>query len=64
MNESLIEFYTREALEIHALCDRAGVPSEVDGARLSMAQRVAVMEGVLSNLIARTGMVRVTGTLQ
>lgn len=35
-----IEFYTREADEIHRLMDVVQVPREIDGSPLAMSQRV------------------------
>ena len=43
----LMAFHTAECNRIHELCDNALVPREVDGQRLSMAQRVEVLATVL-----------------
>lgn len=47
-------FFQQECLQVHALCDRQMVPRRAnDGSLFSMAQRVAIMEGVLQGFIAR-----------
>lgn len=46
----VIAFWTAEADRIHELCDRVLVPREVNGQKLSMSQRVEVMEGVLQSM--------------
>lgn len=50
-----LAFFTNECLQVHALCDRALVPRVIDGSVLSMAQRVAVLEGVCRGLVDRLG---------
>lgn len=50
------EFYILEALQSHALCDRALIPRRINGELLSMAQRVAVLERCYAGLAARLGM--------
>lgn len=55
MSPDTIEFFTQECLQVHALCDRALVPRVIDGSVLSMAQRVAVLEGVLRGLVENLG---------
>jgi hypothetical protein len=55
ISKATLDFFTAESLQIHALCDRALVPREIEGTALSMAQRVNVMEAVLSGLTAQIG---------
>lgn len=54
IDQATLDFFTAESLQIHALCDRADVPREVEGEVLSMAQRVSVLEGVYRGLLQRT----------
>ena len=53
---SPIEFATQEILCVHALCDRAGVPREMNEELLSMSQRVAVLERCYAGMVLRLGM--------
>lgn len=50
-----LDFMLAECLQIHALCDRANVPRAHDGFPYSMAQRVAILEGVASALCQQIG---------
>ena len=54
--ESLL-FIHAEVDQVHALCDRAQVPRLINEELLSMAQRVAVLEGVQRGLVAQLGRV-------
>lgn len=51
-----IQFAIAEALTIHAICDRALVPREIQGELLSMAQRVHVLERCYAGMVGRAGM--------
>ena len=54
--DDVMAFVTNECLQVHAMCDRQMVPRRApDGSMFSMAQRVAIMEGVLQGFIARVG---------
>lgn len=55
---AVVEFYTHEALQVHALCDRVNVPRLVNGTEMSMAQRVALMAGVLEAQLRQVGTAR------
>ena len=55
IDQSTLDFYIAESLAIHGLCDSAAVPHEADGQPLSMSQRVAVLHGVLQELIKSLG---------
>ncbi len=55
ISEEGYEFITKEGLQVHALCDRAQVPREIDAEPLSMAQRVAILEAVQRGLTAQLG---------
>ena len=57
VSEESMSFITNEVLQVHVLCDRAQVPRVIDGELLSMAQRVAVLEGVQRGLVAQMGRV-------
>ncbi len=54
----VLEFYTAEALQVHALCDRVNVPRTVGGVEMSMSQRVTIMTGVLEEQLKKVGMAR------
>lgn len=56
IDQATLDFFAAEALQIHALCDRSNVPREVNGTAMSMAQRVAILEGVCQGLVSRLGM--------
>lgn len=56
VSEEALSFVTNEVEMVHSLCDRGQVPRAIDGEVLSMAQRVAVLEGVQRGLVARLGM--------
>ena len=56
MELDAIAFATQEALQVHAVCDRALVPRKVNGEVLSMAQRVTVLERCYVGLAGRLGM--------
>lgn len=55
MSKETLSFVTAEIHQVHALCDRAAVPREIDGELLSMAQRVACLELCYAGLIKRIG---------
>ena len=55
--ETIVGFYLAECEGVHALCDRAKVPTELDGERLSMCQRVNYLEMAYQQLIRRIGAV-------
>lgn len=50
-----LALFTAECLQVHALCDRAAVPRVINGSAMSMAQRVAILEGVYRGLVSRIG---------
>ena len=54
-SEEALAFIHNEVDMVHTLCDRAQVPRIIDGELLSMAQRVAVLEGVQRGLVAQMG---------
>jgi ABC-type dipeptide/oligopeptide/nickel transport system ATPase subunit len=56
VSDEAMLFVTNEILVVHTLCDRAQVPRLIDGETLTMAQRVAILEGVQRGLTARLGM--------
>lgn len=51
-----VEYSRREIEQVHALCDRAKVARVINGERLSMSQRVTVLEQVCAGLVQRLGM--------
>mgnify|MGYP003640444187 CR=1 FL=1 len=55
ISDEAYSFLTKEVLQVHALCDRAQVPREIDAESLSMAQRVSILEGVQRGLTAQLG---------
>lgn len=56
LNSDVFAFFCNEAEQVHALCDKARVPRIVDGSEMSMAQRVAILEGAYRGLAVRVGM--------
>lgn len=55
IDKATMEFFVAECLQMHALCDRSVVPRVIDGCVLSMAQRVAILEGCYHGLVKRLG---------
>lgn len=53
---SAIELYTNEALQVHALCDRAGVSKGHQDGNFSMAQRVNILVGMYENIRQNAGL--------
>lgn len=53
--ETIVGFYIAECEGVHALCDRAQVPMDIDGERLTMCQRVTYLERAYQQLIRRIG---------
>lgn len=53
VNAAVLAFHTAEIEQIHALCERAGVPEVIGGVTLSIAQRVAILEGAYRGLIVK-----------
>ena len=56
IDASALHFFTDECEQVHALCDHALVPRDIDGSRLSFAQRVAILHGAYIGLAGRVGM--------
>jgi hypothetical protein len=54
-SKAIISFAAMEILEVHTLCDRAHVPTEINGELLSVSQRVNILERCYVGLVKHFG---------
>ena len=64
IDQSTLDFFSAECAQVHALCDHALVPRDLDGSGLSFTQRVAILHGAYIGLAGRVGMADLFPTIQ